>query len=57
MKLSRDARSVRVIASKARSGPIPLPLVRASGGTQPHPSTSEVGRFLRKRRVRRHGPL
>ena len=22
----------------------------------PHPSTSEVGRFLRKRRVRRHGP-
>ena len=56
-KLSRVARGVMVIASKARSGPIPLPLVRASGGSQPHPSTSEVGRFLRKRRVRRHGPL
>ena len=25
--------------------------------TQPHQNTSEVGRFLRKRHVGRHGPL
>ena len=25
--------------------------------TQPHQDTSEVGRFLRKRHLRRHGPL
>ena len=25
--------------------------------TQPHQNTSEVGRFLRKRHLRRHGPL
>ena len=29
---------------------------RKEEGTQPYPSTSEVGRFLRKCHVRRHGP-
>ena len=46
----------RGTAKAADFKPATFQRFRIVAETQPHPNTSEVGRFLQKRHVRRHGP-